>query len=154
MLLRELLLHLGLNEASFLQQVSNPTRGTIPPIRIVKPHSLDQIGQFEFGERYAIVMLSGVRVDVRQLDIMLGVVKSEFLVADTYDMTLHLAGNKTKSLILRPKNELGRPWGRNIAQTCRNIQDWVTIYNLSGEWPEEIVALPRPKRQENAAWTS
>lgn len=155
MLLRDLLLQLGVDTASFTAPAATPVnRGQLPPIKITKPHSLDQIGQFEFGDRYCVVLLSGVRVDVRQLDTLLGVIKSEFLLAETYDLTLHLAGKKSQTLILRPKAELGRPWGRNIAQTCKNIQDWVTIFNLSGEWPAELIAMPRPPQRGNQTWTS
>ena len=143
MLLRELLIQLGINASSF-DRPPPFSKGSNPALRVTSPHSLDQIGQFEFGERYCVVLLSGMRVDVRQLDTILGVIKSEFLLAETYDLTLHVGGGKKKNLILRPKAELGRPWGRNVAKTCKQIEDWVTIYNLPGEWPEEAAKLYVP----------
>ena len=104
-------------------------------------HSLDQIGQFEFGERYCIMLLSQQRIEVRQLDTILSAVIDEYKLAETYDLTLHMAGKKGKTLILKPKAVLGRPWGRDVPKTCAKIQDWVTHFNLTETWPDEALGL-------------
>lgn len=104
-------------------------------------HCLDLIGQFEFGEDYAIVLLNGLRLHVRELDTILDCIRDEFKVAPTYDAVLtypRLSAHwKSRSVIVRPKAELGTPWGRNIPKLCADLREWVTMYNLTGEWPEK-----------------
>jgi hypothetical protein len=133
MLLKDLMEELGIRMFPF-----DPprVRGQLAPRPL--PHSLALVGQFEFGDRYAIALTTGARVEVRQLDTLLDVIKSEFLIAETYDFTLVLAGKKTTNLFLRPKAVLGKPWDRDVSALCVDLASWVTQYNLSGEWPEQV----------------
>ena len=102
-------------------------------------HCLDFVGQFEFGETYNILLLSGVRVEVKQLETLLECMRDEFKEAETYDALLgrprQVRGTQI-GLVVKPKAVMGTPWGRNVPKLCNNIRGWVTHYNLSGEWPD------------------
>lgn len=108
------------------------------------PHLLSYAKAFTFGEQYRITFTNSVSIDIRDLNTMLAVIYGEFMAATNYDLRLGYFKNR---LIVAPKVELGQVWNRNVVRDCGRIQDWVTAYNLSGEWPEEVRTLAWPRRE-------
>ena len=106
------------------------------------PHLLSYAKAFTFGEKYKIVFNNSWALDVRTLDTMISVIHDEFMVAKNYDLRMCFFQN---NLVLEPKVELGQVWNRNVNRDCGRILDWVTTYNLSGDWPEEVRVLDWPR---------
>lgn len=109
--------------------------------RSESPHSLGVIGQFEIGTHYDVLLLSGSRVEFPDLYTLLECVGDEFKAAPTYDYVLLVSG---KTLLIRPNNVMGRPWGRNIKKLVEDLTLWVSEYNMVGKWSDEISRLPKP----------
>lgn len=99
-------------------------------------HSMHLLGQFEFGKTYRIAMLTGGTIEFRTLDFLLDILRDELRAADTYDVTIFVSG--PHSLVVKPMNAMGRPWGRNVPAMIEYVRDAVTIYNLSDRWPPDI----------------
>jgi len=106
-------------------------------------NSLSIIGRFEVSStHYDVLLLSGARIEFPDLYALLECVRAEFRAAPTYDYDLCV---DRKTLILTPKNVMGRPWGRNVNQLVEKLTLWISEYNLTGEWSPEINKLPRQK---------
>lgn len=102
-----------------------------------EPHSLSDIHDFGFGENYRIRYNDGRVIEVKRLDTMLDYIRSEFRMTECWD--LHVTMGKSSNIIHAfPRNVMGRAWNRNIPKLCDRIESYVTIYNLTGQWPENM----------------
>lgn len=101
-----------------------------------EPHSLGDIHTFEFGEAYRIRYNDGHAIEVKRLDTMLDCIRSEFRMTECWDAHMRVLG--MRGLHVFPRNVLGCAWNRNINKTCRRIESYVTHYNLTGQWPENM----------------
>ena len=107
------------------------------------PHSLSVIGRFEIsGTHYDVLMISGNRIEFPDLYALLACIQDEFKAAPTYDYELMVDRD---TLLITPKNVMGRPWGRNVAKLIEDLTLLVSEYNLSGKWSSEVAKLPKPK---------
>ena len=112
-------------------------------VRAESPNSLNIIGRFEISSRhYDVLLLSGSRIEFPDLYALLECVRAEFRAAPTYDCELFV---QQGTLIVQPKNVMGRPWGRNINKLVEDLTLWISEYNMTGRWSPEIHKLPKPK---------
>ena len=102
-----------------------------------EPHSLADIYHFEFGEKYRIRYNDGKAIEVKRLDTMLDCIRSEFRMTECWDLYV-TRGNHSNFIYAFPRNVMGRAWNRNIPKLCDRIESYVTIYNLTGQWPENM----------------
>ena len=116
-----------------------------------EPHSLEDINNFGFGEKYQIQYNNGKVIEVKQLDTLLNCMRDEFLMTECWDFDVRMdriPGSPSRSdplgqrgpvaLCIRPRNVLGRAWTRDINGVCRKLEAYVTYYNLTGQWPENM----------------
>ena len=90
-----------------------------------------------------------MRVEFRDLHTLVDVLGDELLASPTYDVQSFLSG---KTLVVRPKNEMGRPWGRNVRKIKTTLLEHVAMYNLTGEWPSDYPREPA-LLELNKKWT-
>ena len=117
-------------------------------VRTELPHSLNIIENFEVSSlHYDVLLISRGRIEFPDLYSLLECVRSEFKAGPTYDYDFYVDRG---TLLLTPKLVMGRPWGRNVNQLAENLTIWISEYNLTGEWSDEVKRLPRKEYK----WTS
>lgn len=104
-------------------------------------HSLDVIAQFEFGQRYSLLLKSGATVDFQDFETIISCLHDELRLGDTWDADYGLFRVRKSKLVVTPRNTMGRPWGRNIRRMVDNISMWVAEYNLTEQWSKDIPPL-------------
>lgn len=102
-----------------------------------EPHSLSDIHNFGFVENYRIRYNDGRVIEVKRLDTILDCIRSEFRMTECWDMYVTM-GKSSNTILAYPRNVMGRAWNRNIPKLCDRIESYVTIYNLTGQWPENM----------------
>ncbi len=109
--------------------------------------ALHHIQQFEFGERYVIRMNSGKSFDIPDLDAMLDIINSEFVLAEVMPF-MSFSGVSTRSksdpfgqrgtwdkmLVVSAKRPDNPPPWNGMQAFLDKIRTAVTIYNLSDSW--------------------
>jgi len=105
--------------------------------RGIEPHSLSDIHNFGFGENYRIRYNDGRAIEVKRLDTMLDCIRSEFRMTECWDLHVTM-GEYSNFIYAFPRNVMGRAWNRNIPKLCDRIEEYVTIYSLTGQWPENM----------------
>ena len=98
-------------------------------------HSLADIERFEFGDKYIIRRYIGRSVEVKQLDTILSCLRDEFREAECWDFLLRKKPIDNAFHVF-PRKVMGRAWNRDTGKLCRTIESFVTLYNLTGQWPE------------------
>lgn len=101
--------------------------------------SLHLVRGFTFGDRYTVLLKSGGNVEFKDLFEMVDMIADELRVSPTYDVGIVCY---RRELSVMPKNEMGRPWGRNIRKIKEDIIAAVTEFNLTGEWPSWVTPAP------------
>lgn len=111
------------------------------------PHSLRQIGQFAIGDKHCIQLLSGNAIDIPDLTDMIDSICDEFRAADNWDFEVFGGSGRANrnTLFVIPKEELGRPYGRNLKKLRENLVFWTVTMSLSGELPEDVPRKNDPK---------
>ncbi len=107
------------------------------PARTNIPHSLLDILFFAVGDRYLIHHLFGKVTEVKQLDLLLNHIQSAFRGAECWDLVMRMSP-KGDMVNVYPQNVMGIAWNRDINKTCKKIELYVTHYNLTGQWPENM----------------
>jgi len=102
-----------------------------------EPHSLSDIHNFGFGEKYRIRYNDGHAIEVKRLDTILDCIRSEFRMTECWDMYVTM-GKMSNIIHAYPRNVMGRAWNRDINKLCKKIESYVTHYNLTGQWPENM----------------
>lgn len=104
-------------------------------------HSLDVIAQFEFGQRYSLLLKSGATVDFQDFETTISCLHDELRLGDTWDAEYGLSRVGKPKLVVVPENTMGRPWGRNLKRLVADISMWVAEYNLTEQWSKDIPPL-------------
>ncbi len=100
-------------------------------------HSLADIVYFAVGDKYLIHRQFGRVLELKRLDTLLDCIRSEFRAAECWDLAVS-KNRKGDMLCAYPHNVLGRAWNRDIDGVCRRLEAYVTHYNLTGQWPENM----------------
>lgn len=105
------------------------------------PHALRQVGQFAIGtDAYVVQLLSGNSVTIPDLSDMIEVICGEFRAAPNWDFEVFAGRGRVnnRSLFVRPREELGRPFGRNLRALRENLMLWTAHLSLTGELPPDV----------------
>lgn len=102
-----------------------------------EPHSLSGISCFGFGEKYRTLYNDGRAIEFKHLDTILDCIRSEFRLAECWDLVLRM-GYRRNKIYAYPQNVMGIAWNRDINKMCKKIELYVTHYNLTGQWPENM----------------
>jgi hypothetical protein len=100
-------------------------------------HSLADIVYFAVGDKYLIRRQFGRVIELKRLDTLLDCIRSEFQGAECWDLDV----SKSRAgdmLFACPRNVMGRAWNRDINKLYKKPEAYVTHYNLTGQWPENM----------------
>ena len=107
----------------------------------VDGHSLRRVGQFALGQdAYVVQLLTGNSVCIPDLHDMIAIICDEFRAADNWDFEV-FAGNgrsNRNSIFVHPREELGRPFGRNLRRLREDLMMWTVHLSLTGDLPAEV----------------
>ena len=105
------------------------------------PVDLNQVKAFEFGEYYVIRMKNGKSFDIRDLDVILDILKDEFelwrnqLVPEMeMDNVLSGKGKKHVSLMVKAVQSNNFVPAPPVSSFIDRLRVYVTMYNISGTW--------------------
>ena len=99
-----------------------------------------EVDRFEFGDRYAALMLNGARVDFDDFTAAAQSLESALAACPTTNVTMYVEG---RVLVVRIDVELGRPWGRDIQKLLQELRFAVGHQMMTGEWPDDIARAPK-----------
>ena len=99
-----------------------------------------EVDRFEFGNRYAALMLTGARVEFDDFDAAVRSLESALTACPTATANTYVEGSV---LVVRIDVELGRPWGRNVQKLLQELRFAVGHQMMPGEWPDELVRSPK-----------
>lgn len=99
-----------------------------------------EVDRFEFGNRYAALMLNGARVEFDDFDAAARGLESALAACPTASATAYVESNV---LVVRINVELGRPWGRDVQKLLQDLRFAVGHQMMTGEWPDELDRFPK-----------
>lgn len=117
-------------------------------LRVAEPHSLNEVGQFALGDVYVVQLMNGNSITVNELGDMIDIICDELRAAPNFDVEVFAGAGRTNknTLFIKPKQELGVPFGRNLRTLRQNLMLWMAHYSLAGEFPPDV-----PRRMAAAA---
>lgn len=98
-----------------------------------------EVDRFEFGDRYAALLLTGAWVNFDDFDAAAQSLERALLACPTTNVTTYVEG---KALVVRINVTLGRPWGRNVQKLLQDLRFAVGHQMMTGEWPDELARSP------------
>ena len=101
-----------------------------------------EVDRFEFGSRYAALMLNGARVEFTDFEAAIGAMAAALRNSPTADVVLRIEANH---LVARVEVQLGRPWGRDTEGLLQRIRFAIGHFMMTDTWPEDI---PRRSRRD------
>lgn len=99
-----------------------------------------EVDRFEFGNRYAALMLNGARVEFDDFDAAARGLESALAACPTASATAYVESNV---LVVRINVELGRPWGRDVQKLLQDLRFAVGHQMMTGEWPDDLARFPK-----------
>lgn len=89
---------------------------------------------------YVVQLLNGNSVAVNDLHDMIDIICGEFRAAENWDFNVFAGSGRANkdTIFVVPKEELGRPFGRNLKRLRENLMLWTAGLALTGELPADI----------------
>lgn len=115
-----------------------------------EPGSLSIIESFQINDKgFFVTLASGSAMSMESLDDMLSCVTDEFAAHSTYnyEVSVHVRAIDPRSPMIKigseyprieVKNEMGRPWGRNVRRMVEDVRLWTAEFNILGHWNADI----------------
>jgi hypothetical protein len=103
------------------------------------PVDLHQVKAFEFGEQYLIHMKNGKTFDVRDLDVMLEVLRDEFHLWRNQwvpEMELGSKFKAARTLTVKAVEASTFVPAPPVQKFVDRLRKYITMYNLSGSWDQ------------------